>query len=162
MSTKSSINALQKANDSLKGIKETLIPYLQLLDRYHRQQQNAISNENEGNGSKIDRYQITEAETAISLSIGTLRYMALRLKGMKSSNGSTKNDPLRMELDKIRKTLVELKKLKKKIKPTTKNKSKSPGPSVETSQRKKEASKKRKSDEGVEDQIKKVRSKRQK
>jgi hypothetical protein len=162
MSTKSSINALQKANDSLKGIKETLIPYLQLLDRYHRQQQNAISNENEGNGSKIDRYQITEAETAISLSIGTLRYMALRLKGMKSSNGSTKNDPLRMELDKIRKTLVELKKLKKKIKPTTKNKSKSPGSSVETSQGKKEASKKRKSDEGVEDQIKKVRSKRQK
>mmetsp|Transcript_22991 Transcript_22991/g.26169 ORF Transcript_22991/g.26169 Transcript_22991/m.26169 type:complete len:93 (+) Transcript_22991:455-733(+) len=38
--------------------------------------------------------------------------MAFRLKGQ--SNGRKKNDPLRMELDKIRKTLVELRQLKKK------------------------------------------------
>jgi hypothetical protein len=43
------------------------------------------------------------------VAIGTLRYMGARLRGL--DQGRKKDDPLRMELDKIRAKLVELKKL---------------------------------------------------
>lgn len=43
------------------------------------------------------------------MAIGTLRYMGARLRGL--DQGRKKDDPLRMELDKIRAKLVELKKL---------------------------------------------------
>lgn len=114
MSTKESLAALKKTHEALKKIKESLEPFLDLLNKYRQQQYSSIESSNiVGNTSKkIELFQITEAEAAVALSIGTLRYMALRLKGQKSSG---KNDPLRIELDKMRKTLVELKKLKKKI-----------------------------------------------
>lgn len=118
MSTKESLVALRKTFESLKQIQETLKPFLDVVHKYHEQQKNGKldSNRNLGQSSKqVELFQITEAETAIALSIGTLRYMALRLKGRKGSKGDGKNDPLRLELDKIRKTLVELRKLKKKI-----------------------------------------------
>ena len=44
-----------------------------------------------------------------TVAIGTLRYMGARLRGL--DQGRKKDDPLRMELDKIRSKLVELKKL---------------------------------------------------
>ena len=113
--TESSLSALQKTFDSLKKIQESLNPFLNLVSnkKYQQQHEQYDDDDNTTNNSKKqnDLYQITEAETAIALSIGTLRYIALRLKG----NDSGKDDPLRMELDKMRKTLVELKKLKKKI-----------------------------------------------
>mmetsp|Transcript_23771 Transcript_23771/g.29953 ORF Transcript_23771/g.29953 Transcript_23771/m.29953 type:complete len:202 (+) Transcript_23771:49-654(+) len=120
------LQSLKKTNESLKKIEETLKPFLDLVDRFHRQHSDSgigidgggssSSNPtNDKHSKQVELYQITEAETAIALSIGTLRYMACRLKGQKS-NKNKKNDPLRMELDKIRKTLVELRKLKKKMK----------------------------------------------
>ena len=113
--TESSLSALQKTFDSLKKIQESLNPFLNLVSnkKYQQQHEQYDDDDNTTNNSKKqnDLFQITEAETAIALSIGTLRYIALRLKG----NDSGKDDPLRMELDKMRKTLVELKKLKKKI-----------------------------------------------
>ena len=114
MSTEESLAALKKTHEAVKKIKESLEPFLDLLNKYRQQQHISIESSNiVGNASKkIELFQITEAEAAVALSIGTLRYMALRLKGQKSSG---KNDPLRIELDKMRKTLVELKKLKKKI-----------------------------------------------
>ena len=114
MSSKTSIRSLQKTHESLKQIQERLEPFLDLITQYDEQQ-------SEENNKTIDLYEITEAEAAIALSIGTLRYMALRLRGKKSSDESGKNDTLRMELDKIRKTLVELRKLKKKIKGSNTN-----------------------------------------
>mmetsp|Transcript_11997 Transcript_11997/g.13946 ORF Transcript_11997/g.13946 Transcript_11997/m.13946 type:complete len:198 (+) Transcript_11997:214-807(+) len=145
MSPKDSIlTPLKKASEAIKQINDTLSPFLLLLDRYYNQhsQDNDHNNNNNNNNNissnsssssnkkknnhenedqtttntnnVIDAYQIKEAEAAVALSIGTLRYMAFRLKGQ--SNGRKKNDPLRMELDKIRKTLVELRQLKKKTK----------------------------------------------
>lgn len=120
MSESSSLVPLKKTYESLKKIQETLIPFLELVNRYYQQQKeinggggSLLSKDTDSvQGKKIELFQITEAEAAISLSVGTLRYMAFRLKGQKSDG---KNDPLRLELDKIRKTLVELRKLKKKI-----------------------------------------------
>ena len=146
MSNETSLLPLQKTCESLKKIQETLTPFLDLVDRYNNQQQTAGTNnkdKDKDNDQKIDLYQITEAQAAIALSMGTLRYMALRLKGQKSK-GSAKSDPLRMELNKIRKTLVELRKLKKKIKPTN---SSSNGNSSSSS-----SSKKRKTNENDEQQ----------
>jgi regulator of replication initiation timing len=106
---------LQRTSECLNKIRENLTPFLELLDRYHNQQKN-------GNGSsssaskkkgavKFDKQEITEAEAAVALAMGTLRYMAHRLKG--NARGQKKNDPLRLELDKMRKTLVAVKKLRR-------------------------------------------------
>jgi hypothetical protein len=117
MSTKESLAALKKTHEALKKIKETLEPFLDLLNDHRHQKRgtNESSSSIENTSKKIELFQITEAEAAVALSIGTLRYMALRLKGQKSLTSDGKNDPLRIELDKMRKTLVELKKLKKKV-----------------------------------------------
>ena len=127
MSDTKSLAALNKTKDSITQIRKHLQPYLELVHRYHQQQHDSgsISHTTRNEQQKIEQYQITEAETAIALSIGTLRFMAERLKGKKdkvvncSSNSPNKNgnnsEALRMELDRIRKTLMELRKLKKKI-----------------------------------------------
>lgn len=117
MPNNDALKPLQRTSECLNKIKENLTPFLELLDRYHNQQSN-------GNGSgasnvngkkkeaiKFNKQEITEAEAAVALAMGTLRYMAHRLKG--NARGQKKNDPLRLELDKMRKTLVAVKKLRR-------------------------------------------------
>ena len=60
------------------------------------------------------------------VAIGTLRYMGARLRGF--DQGRKKDDPLRVELDKIRAKLVELKKLDAANESTEDNKSKETTP----------------------------------
>ena len=107
MSDEKALLPMKRTNESLKQIKATLTPFLTLLDKYHNQT-------SETSKSKFDRQEIAEAEAAVSLAMGTLRYMAHRLKG--HSKGKKKNDPLRMELDKMRRTLVQCKGLRKENK----------------------------------------------
>ena len=57
----------------------------------------------------LDPHRRAEAEAAVALAMGTLRYMGARLRGL--DQGCKKGDPLRMELDKIRGMLVALRKL---------------------------------------------------
>jgi hypothetical protein len=108
MSDESALAPLRKTNESIQQIKETLTPFLNLLDKYNNQEQEVNKNANE-----FDKQEIVEAEAAVALAMGTLRYMAHRLKG--EERGKTKNDPLRMELDRMRKTLVQVKALGKKV-----------------------------------------------
>ena len=104
MSDKAALQPMKRTNESLKQIKATLTPFLTLLDKYHNQTSDSSK-------SNFNKQEITEAEAAVALAMGTLRYMAHRLKGQ--AKGQKKNDPLRMELDKMRKTLVQCKALRK-------------------------------------------------
>ncbi len=120
MSDEASLIPLKRTRESLEKISSNLAPFLDLLDRYYNQNDNSNGDRSgsstpvgkkEGKRENIDKQKVTEAEAAVALAIGTLRYMAARLKG--SAKGQKKNDPLRLELDKMRKTLVALKKLDK-------------------------------------------------
>ena len=112
MSTKNSLAPLKKTQNAVLQIRKALTPYLKLLKRYHDAQTN--TNNTPSSSEPMDMFQITQAEAAVALSIGTLRFIAARLKGQNTGKG--KNDPLRMELDKMRKTLVELRMLEQRAK----------------------------------------------
>ena len=59
--------------------------------------------------SQLNSHRRAEAQAAVALAVCTLRYMGGRLRGL--DVGRRKDDPLRMELDKIRGILVSLKKV---------------------------------------------------
>ena len=59
--------------------------------------------------SEMNVHRCAEAQAAVALAVCTLRYMGGRLRGL--DVGRKKDDPLRMELDKIRGALMSLKKL---------------------------------------------------
>ena len=131
--TKTVLKQLQKSNEAINQIKTAIDPYLQLLQESSSSTSSTttttttttssssnsitnVTNPNRLTGKKRPRElsanQITEAQAAIALTIGTLRYMAARLQGL--NRGKDKNDSLRMELDKMKKTLVKLRGLKAK------------------------------------------------
>eukprot|EP00956_Cyclotella_meneghiniana_P003153 scaffold3852_cov71-Cyclotella_meneghiniana.AAC.9 len=96
------------------------MPFITLLKEDKRQSHSETSGSKDGaikkrskpgsdESPKLDAHRRAEAQAAVSLAIGTLRYMGARLRGL--DEGRKKDDPLRMELDKIRSKLVELKKL---------------------------------------------------
>ena len=58
--------------------------------------------------TKLNPHRRAEAEAAVSLALGTLRYIGARLRGL--DRGRKKGDPLRAELDKMRGLLVALRK----------------------------------------------------
>ena len=58
---------------------------------------------------RLDPRRRAEAEAAVALAVGTLRYMGARLRG--SDAGRKKGDPLRAELDRMRAALVSLRQL---------------------------------------------------
>ncbi|KAL3822576.1 hypothetical protein ACHAXA_007687 [Cyclostephanos tholiformis] len=60
-------------------------------------------------GRFLDPHRRAEAEAAVALAVGTLRYMGARLRG--SDVGRRKGDPLRVELDGLRAALVSLREL---------------------------------------------------
>jgi hypothetical protein len=111
MSIEKSVQPLHKALDAIESIQQALSPFLDVLNDYNttknekRSYYDTTTNKTTPS-KKYSIQQVIEAQTAVALSIGTLRYMAARLKGQ--DKGRNKNDPLRMELDKIRKTLVTL------------------------------------------------------
>jgi hypothetical protein len=121
MSSTNSLAPLKKTQNAVLQIRKALTPYIKLLKRHHTQRTGSTSSNTTGTGTTekpIDKFQITEAEAAVALSIGTLRFIAARLKGQ--NKGKDKNDPLRMELDKMRKTLVELRGLETRVKGSNK------------------------------------------
>lgn len=54
----------------------------------------------------ISIHQVREAEAAVALAMGTLRYMAHRLKGQE--RGKKKNDPISTELHRMKQTLSQV------------------------------------------------------
>jgi hypothetical protein len=131
-SNHSSLDSLRKTLHSLKEIRSALLPFLRLLKddvgqhRRHRTNHhtpsataskgkrshagNSASDEVESQStSQFNPHRRTEAEAAVALAVCTLRYMGGRLRGL--DVGRKKDDPLRMELNKIRAVLVSLQKL---------------------------------------------------
>jgi hypothetical protein len=51
---------------------------------------------------------LPQASASVALSIGMMRYMGARLRGL--DQGRSKDDPLRQELNKMKKALAEIKK----------------------------------------------------
>jgi hypothetical protein len=51
---------------------------------------------------------LPQAQASVALSIGMMRYMGARLRGL--DQGRSKDDPLRQELNKMKKVLAEIKK----------------------------------------------------
>lgn len=94
-SVEKQVQALQKTQQALAKIKNALKPFLVTFQK----QRDDVDGNN-------DPYKHAEVEAAVSLSIGTLRYMAAKLNGCSVKN----SDPLRMELNKMRKMLQSLKK----------------------------------------------------
>jgi regulator of replication initiation timing len=99
-----SLRPLKRTRESLDQISACLSPFVSLLDRYNR----SVGRRND-KSLEFDKRKIAEAKMAIALSMGTLRYMAAKLQG----NKVEKSDPLRIELDKLRKVLVEFNALHK-------------------------------------------------
>ena len=91
------LESLEKVKSALRQISKSLSPYLSYLQHH---------NESDGQSSNEKEKYRAEIEVSISLAIGTLKYMAARLKGCNVKPG----DPLRLELDNIRKILKQVKK----------------------------------------------------
>ena len=108
--TKPAIEALQKTIESITSIKTALVPFLKVLKNDNQTSSKKNSNIR-SNNEQLSPYKKKEADAAVALAVGTLRYMGQRLKGL--DRGRKKDDPLRQELDKIRGMLVSLKALKK-------------------------------------------------
>ena len=108
------IDPLHKTIESLKEIRSALLPYVRLLNaggRKRKRHDDKIIDE-DACTTKLLPHQRAEAEAAVALAMGTLRYMGARLRG--SDVGRKKGDPLRIELDKIRGLMVSLRELDKK------------------------------------------------
>ena len=111
MASSADLAPLRKTRNALREIRRHLIPFLKLLDR----NANGVGKE-EGRGStssggkdgKIDDHTLAEARTAVALATGTLRHMSARLGGKVGGGDAGKNDPLRLELEKMRKMLITL------------------------------------------------------
>ena len=97
---------VKKTTESLKNIHKTLLPFLKILqDENNRNLNDALP--------KTDPQTLAEAEAAVALTLGTLRYVSSRLSGKKADPG------LKMELDKMKKIIVRLMKKGKKLKVKT-------------------------------------------
>jgi hypothetical protein len=90
MATQKALEALKKTTEALKGINAKLQPVLQKL------------NDNDFDKNK------PEAKATVALSIGMMRYMGARLRGL--DQGRKPDDPLRKELNNMKKVLAEIKK----------------------------------------------------
>lgn len=100
MASKTSQDALRNTDLALKEIAIALQPFLDILSPSSSSANQDNSNRNQ------DPSRIALAKTVVALSLGTLRYMGNRLRG--SSQGKNPTDPLRLELNRMRQTLVQV------------------------------------------------------
>ena len=157
------LQPLHKTLHALKEIRSSLLPFLKLLQDDADAQQSAddkkrnnnISSKNETSTKKqqLTPHKRAEAEAAVALAIGTLRYMGSRLKGL--DRGRKKGDPLRKELDQIRGLLVSLRKIESEEEKKKKNDSSTPKEeeSRTTKDKAGKTSAKRRSDDNTEDNV---------
>mmetsp|Transcript_7176 Transcript_7176/g.10653 ORF Transcript_7176/g.10653 Transcript_7176/m.10653 type:complete len:188 (+) Transcript_7176:73-636(+) len=143
------LQPLHKTLHALKEIRSSLLPFLKLLRDDDDVKKTADEKKKKDGSSNISsssknkttplKQQLTphkraEAEAAVALAMGTLRYMGGRLKGL--DRGRKKGDPLRKELDQIRGLLVSLRKIESEEEKKLKNDS---SPKTEDSKTTKEA-----------------------
>jgi hypothetical protein len=104
MATKEALDALQKTDRALQDIRLKLQPFLAALESH-------ADNSNMNNSSSNTIQQkptrsLALSQTAVALSLGTLRFMGARLRGL--DQGRKADDPIRKELNHMRKLLVTL------------------------------------------------------
>eukprot|EP00536_Pseudo-nitzschia_multiseries_P009159 jgi/Psemu1/22499/gm1.22499_g len=87
MATSKSLTALEKSKEAVLVIKERLAPVLQRLT-------------NDAFGEQTGR-----AQASVALSIGMMRYMGARLRGL--DQGRNSDDPLRKDLNNIKRVLAK-------------------------------------------------------
>ena len=109
MATPKSLSSLDKSKEAVSLIRKRILPVLQRLA-------------DDGFGEATDR-----AQASVALSIGMMRYMGARLRGL--DQGRRPDDPLRKDLNNIKRVLAMTKKSSSLVtsesKPDT-NKSKTP------------------------------------
>lgn len=130
-----SLDPLHLTTKALKEIRTNLVPFLQLLkdddessialleatkksqSTKKRGRPTDTREDNDETSStrqpskkpKLSPHKRAEAEAAVAMAVGTLRYMGSRLRGL--DHGRKKGDPLRVELDKCKSIMVSLRKL---------------------------------------------------
>jgi len=120
----SQIDCLKQTKQALQQISEALEPFLSLLQVAYKSRKRTLNHGDDcskhsckASQQRISSFQVAEAEAAVALAMGTLRFMARRLQGKgddKTGNHAPSKDSLRLELEKMKKLLMELKQLKKK------------------------------------------------
>ena len=90
MATKEALEGLKKTGDALQEIKKQLQPFIHKLE------------------TAAEGKALAQAQAAVALSVGTLRYMGARLRGLDQG----RNDALRQELNEMRRVLTAVEKLK--------------------------------------------------
>ena len=90
MATPKALEALQKTKEALAGIKSKLEPVLAKLQ-----------------DDSLERGTRAQGHATVALSLGMMKYMGARLRGL--DQGRKPDDPLRQELNNMRKVLAELK-----------------------------------------------------
>ena len=109
MASQKSLDALAMTDKALKEIDLRLRPFLRMLSP---------------SSGIDDPNRLAVARTAVALSLGTLRYMGNRLRG--SAQGKDPNDPLRLDLNRMRQILVQVQKKQQQPSPTAGLKRKKP------------------------------------
>lgn len=118
MASKKGLEALQKTDVAIKSIHSKLSPFLKYLQEnegvdFDSEEQKKYddrtvsrSMSRQRRTSAADRKRRALAQSTVALSLGTLRYMGYRLRGL--DRGRKADDPLRKELNRMRKVLVTL------------------------------------------------------
>ena len=99
--TLKSLTALEKSKEAVSVIKERLIPVLQHL-----------TDDSFGNATG-------RAQASVALSVGMMRYMSARIRGL--DHGRKVDDPLRKDLNNMKRILAKLTKKSSKTTTTTTN-----------------------------------------
>jgi hypothetical protein len=107
MSTQKSLTALEKTRDAVVEIKKRLRPVLERL----KEDNTFDSTES----STTAATSSGEVQATIALSVGMMRYIGARLRGL--DHGRKQDDSLRIDLNKMKKILAEIKKHKPKMTP---------------------------------------------
>jgi hypothetical protein len=91
MATKGALEGLEKTGEALIEIRKQLKPFIAQLET-------------------AEGKALAQAQAVVALSVGTLRYMGARLRGL--DQGRKPDDPLRKELNEMRRVLQEVEKMK--------------------------------------------------
>ena len=106
MASSKELAPLRKTVDALAEIRKQIQPFLRVIES-----SDGGDNDDVNSSSKHDAHSVAEARTAVALAVGTLRHMGARLGGRGGGGSGDKNDPLRLELERMRKMLVTLRKV---------------------------------------------------
>jgi hypothetical protein len=102
MATPKALKALQDTQQALIEIRDKVQPLLDIL-------RESSSTDNPHNVDKKEEdhvHRVAVARVGIAMTLGTLQLFAQRLQGHKPSDPS--KDPIRLELNRLRKTLVQV------------------------------------------------------